>query len=142
MSAYDPFHGSPRLCKIKLVVIDGESVIDRRELFALCKGKEDRDRLIYQIYAEKRDAYGSNVEIFTDYKWEALTLTDVRFQAAEGQILMWTIRCNGKVMGRMKTLTKASKEFRRMFKERRKELEETEGIKDDKWTLHREQTNE
>ena len=51
---------------------------------------------------------------------------------------MWTIRCNGKVMGRMKTLTKASKEFRRMFKERRKELEETEGIKDDKWTLHRE----
>ena len=51
---------------------------------------------------------------------------------------MWTIRCNGHVMGRMKTLTEASKEFRRMFKEKRKELEESEGIKDDKWTLHRE----
>ena len=41
-------------------------------------------------------------------------------------------------MGRKATLTEASKEFRRMFKERRKELEESEGIKDDKWTLHRE----
>ena len=84
MSEFDPFNGSPRLCKIKVVVIDGESVIDRRELFALCKGKEDRDRLIYQLYAERRDTYGPNVEIFTDYKWETLVMSHVRFQAVEG----------------------------------------------------------
>ena len=83
MSEFDPFNGAPRLCRIKIVVIDGESVIDRRELFALCKGKEDRDRLIYQLYAEKRDAYSSNVEIFTDSRWETLTMTNVRFQAVE-----------------------------------------------------------
>ena len=39
-------------------------------------------------------------------------------------------------MGRKATLTEASKKFRRMFKERRKDLEETAGVKDDKWTLH------
>ena len=83
MSEFDPFHGAPRLCRIKLVVIDGESVIDRRELFALCKGKEDRDRLICKLYTEKRDAYSSNVEIFTDYKWETLTMTNVRFEAVD-----------------------------------------------------------
>ena len=84
MNEFDPFYGAPRLCRIKLVVIDGESVIDRRELFALCKGKEDRDLLIHQLYSDKRDAYGSNVEIFTDYKWETLVMTNVRFQAVEG----------------------------------------------------------
>ena len=83
MSEFDPFHGAPRLCRIKLVVIDGESVIDRRELFALCKGKEDRDRLIYQNYAERRDAHGPNVEIFTDYKWEELVMSHVRFEAVD-----------------------------------------------------------
>ena len=127
MSEFDPFHGAPRLCRIKLVVIDGESVIDRRELFALCKGKEDRDRLIYQLYAEKRDAYGSNVEIFTDYKWETLTMTNVRFQAAEGQILMWTIRCNGRVMGRAKDMEKAVVEMSRMI--------DSLGKTNDKWSL-------
>lgn len=83
MNEFDPFSGSPRLCKIKIVVIDGESVIDRREFFALCKGKEDRDRLVYQLYAEKRDAYGSNVEIFTDYKWETLVMSHIRFEAVD-----------------------------------------------------------
>ena len=83
MNELDLFNGSPRLCKIKIVVIDGESVIDRREFFALCKGKEDRDRLIYQLYAEKRDSYGSNVEIFTDYKWETLVMSHVRFEAVD-----------------------------------------------------------
>ena len=85
MSSYDPFHGRPRLCKIKIVVIGNEHVLDRRELFALCKGEEDRDLLISQLRAEKKDwDYGADVEIFTDYKWETLTMTNVRFQAAEG----------------------------------------------------------
>ena len=93
MSTFDPFHGRPRLCKIKIVVIGNEHVLDRRELFALCKGKEDRDLLISQLCAEKKDwDYGTDVEIFTDYKWETLTMTNVRFQVVEGQILMWTIR--------------------------------------------------
>ena len=127
MSEFDPFNGSPRLCKIKVVVIDGESVIDRRELFALCKGKEDRDRLIYQLYAERRDTYGPNVEIFTDYKWETLVMSHVRFQAVEEQILMWTIRCNGSVMGRAKDMEKAVVEMSRMI--------DSLGKSGDKWSL-------
>ena len=128
MSEFDPFNGSPRLCKIKVVVIDGESVIDRRELFALCKGKEDRDLLIGQLRAEKKDwDYGTDVEIFTDYKWETLTMTNVRFQPVEGQILMWTIRCNGFVMGRMKDMEKAVVEMSRMI--------DSLGKSNDKWSL-------
>ena len=127
MSAFDPFHGSPRLCRIKLIVISEERVLDRRELFALCKGKEDRDLLISQLRAEKRNAYDSNVEIFTDYKWETLTMTNVRFQAAEGQILMWTIRCNGRVMGRAKDMEKAVVEMSRMI--------DSLGKSNDKWSL-------
>lgn len=83
MSVHDPFNGSPRLCRIKIVVVDGASVVDRREFFALCKGKEDRDRLVYQNYAEQRDTHGPNVEIFTDYKWETLVMSHVRFEAVD-----------------------------------------------------------
>ena len=83
MSAYDPFHGSPRLCRIKIAVIDGDSVVNRREFFALCKGEEDRDRLINQHRIEKRDAYGSNVEIFVDYEWQTIVMSDIRFESVE-----------------------------------------------------------
>ena len=132
MSEFDQWVSNrPRLCRIKIVVIGNERVLDRRDVFALCKGKEDRDLLISQLRAEKTDwDYGTKVEIFADYKWEPLTMTNVRFQAVEGQILMWTIRCNGKVMGRMKTLKSSVRHMERMIN--------SLGKPNDKWSIRQE----
>ncbi|NBW41856.1 hypothetical protein EBR25_12765 [bacterium] len=83
MNEFEPFNGMPRLCRIKIVVVDGAAAVDRHEFFALCKGEEDRVRLISQYYDEKRDIHGPDVEIFTDYNWETLVMSDVLFQAVE-----------------------------------------------------------
>ena len=81
MSLNDPFHGSPRLCSMSFVVVDVSVVMHREKFFTLCKGVEDRDRFIESYRDNLKDRFGSNMDIFIDYDWETLVMSDVRFES-------------------------------------------------------------
>ena len=76
------YNGLPRLCSVKIVVIDVGVIMHRDKFFALCKGDQDRNRLIERYRIDLKDRFGDNVDIFIDYSWETLVMTDVTFSAS------------------------------------------------------------
>lgn len=67
------------LSEVKFVVVKGDQVLDREEFFVLCRGDEDRDRMIERSVIGKRKKFGKEVEVYVDYKWKELRMTDVCF---------------------------------------------------------------